>query len=84
MPQPEAPVAANQETPARYTVVVAYSAAAAQSLPDAWAAVVHGTRSEIDTLLERIRAENPGGDAKAIRYVELDVAEAFEKIMFPF
>lgn len=68
----------------RFTVLVAYTTAAAEVLPDTYAAVVRGTKAEIDSLLEQCRAQNPGGDVKAIRCVDVDAAEAFNELMTPF
>jgi hypothetical protein len=70
--------------PERYAVVVAYTAAAAETLPDTYAAVVRGTQAEIDDVLERIREYNPKGAVKSIRVVEVDAADAFDELMMPF
>ncbi|MES2210149.1 MAG: hypothetical protein V4515_08190 [Chloroflexota bacterium] len=70
--------------PGRYAVVVAYTAAAAETLPDTYAAIVRGTKAEVDAVLAQIRENNPLGDAKSIPLVEVDAADAFEKIMMPF
>lgn len=75
MPAPE---------PGRYAVVVAYTAAAAEVLPDVYAAVVRGTRAEVDSVLEQIREYNPSGAVKSIRLVEVDAFDAFDAFMMPF
>jgi len=67
--------------PGRYAVVVAYTAAAAETLSDTYAAVVRGTKAEVDAVLEQIREHNPWGAVKSIRLVEVDASDAFELMM---
>lgn len=72
----------------RYTMIVGFTAAAADVLPWTYAAVVRGTQAEVEAVVERINAHNqemiPGAGARTIPWIEVDAADAFDEIMAPF